>query len=258
MADSIFDNVLEFAEKQQSEKRLKAAAECDLLAPELPFDSIWEPIEQLALVIPGFGICPGPVHLVTGSWYTGKTLFLLAMGMAVAAGKPLFGLHFTNRGKWIHFDHEMGKRHYQRYMQRLRAGLGIDIEDMRGNVSPRILPRLNLCHPEAVDHYCRLLEGRQICTVDPLRAAAPGQNENDSEYRQWVDLLNTVSDKTGCSVVLLHHGGEARGRGETKEHRTRHERHRRRGAEQVCAHGGKGWARPGESREDTRASKPAR
>ena len=37
MADSIFDNVLEFAEKQQSEKRLKAAAECDLFAPELPF-----------------------------------------------------------------------------------------------------------------------------------------------------------------------------------------------------------------------------
>lgn len=180
----------------------------DELAPELDYDDIWAPIESVPLVVPGLGICPGPVHLVAGSWYTGKTLFLLAIGMSVAAGKALFGLHFVNRGKWIHFDHEMGKRSYQRYMQRLRAGLGIDIEDMRGYVSPRILPQLNLCTSGALDHYCRLLEGRQLCTIDPLRAATPGQNENDSEYRQWVDLLNAVSNRTGCAIVLLHHGGK--------------------------------------------------
>lgn len=198
----------EFARKQEEERKSGVFAKAAELAPELDFDTIWAPIPDISLVIPAFGICPGPAHLVAGSWYTGKTLFLLAAGIAVASGRDLFGVHRTKQGNWIHFDHEMGLRSCQRYMQRVRAGVGVDPEEMRGRVSLRILPRLNLTHPEAVDLYCSLLEGRDLCTIDPLRAAAPGQNENDSEYRQWVDLINTVSNKTGCAVVLLHHGGK--------------------------------------------------
>lgn len=178
------------------------------LAPELPFDDIWTKEPDVSLAIPGLGICPGPAHLVAGSWYTGKTLFLMAMGFAVASGKPLFGLHFVKKGRWTHFDHEMGRRGAKRYMQRVQAGLGIPTEEMRGNVSLRILPRLNLCTENAVNLYCEILEGSTICTIDPLRAAAPGQDENSSEFRQWIDMLNVVSDRTGCAICVLHHGGK--------------------------------------------------
>jgi 5S rRNA maturation endonuclease (ribonuclease M5) len=129
------------------------------LAPELPFDDIWTKEPDVSLVIPGLGICPGPAHLVTGSWYTGKTLFLMAMGFAVASGRPLFGLHFVKKGRWTHFDHEMGRRGAKRYMQRVQAGLGIPAEEMRGNISLRVLPRLNLCTANAVEMYCELLAG---------------------------------------------------------------------------------------------------
>jgi hypothetical protein len=184
------------------------ASAAQQLAPELPFDEIWTKEPDVSLVIPGLGICPGPAHLVAGSWYTGKTLFLMAMGFAVASGRPLFGLHFVKQGKWTHFDHEMGKRGSKRYMQRIQAGLDFPTEEMRGNLSLRILPKLNLCTPGAVDIYCELLEGSSICTIDPLRAAAPGQDENSSEFRQWIDMLNVVSDRTGCAICVLHHGGK--------------------------------------------------
>jgi RecA-family ATPase len=180
----------------------------DDLAPELPFDEIWSAEPEANLVVPAMGIAPGPAHLVAGSWYTGKTLVLMTMGMSVASGRSIFGVWRTRVGKWIHFDHEMGRRHIKRYLQRLRSGLDIDPEVLRGMMSLRVLPRLNLRSPNAIDEYSRLLEGYSIATIDPLRAAAPGADENDSEFRQYIDIMGIVSDRTGCAVMLLHHGGK--------------------------------------------------
>jgi RecA-family ATPase len=185
-----------------------AVREVDSLAPELPFEEIWTPEPEANLVVPGMGIAPGPVHLVAGSWYTGKTLFLLSMGLAVASGRDVFGIHRVKRGRWTHFDHEMGRRHMKRYLQRLRTGLGVDPDELRGRMSLRVLPRLNLCTEGALDHYTSILEGCDFATFDPLRAAAPGQDENNSEFRQWLDMLAIVSDRTGCSIAVLHHGGK--------------------------------------------------
>ncbi len=178
------------------------------LAPELPFDDIWTPEPEASLVIPGWGIAPGPPHLVTGSWYTGKTLLLATLGLSVASGRDLFGLWAVKHGKWLHFDHEMGKRQLKRYVQRLQRGMNIEPETIRGNVSLRVLPQLNLRTDKALDHYTELLTGVTIATLDPLRAAAPGSDENKSEFREHLDMLSIVSDRTGCSIVVLHHGGK--------------------------------------------------
>lgn len=186
----------------------KAPSKAMQLAPVLPFDELWTPEPDAQLVIPGLGIAPGPTHLVTGTWYTGKTLLLATMGLCVASGKWLFGLHQTKRGKWAHFDHEMGRRHIKRYLQRLRRGLSIEVEDLRGRIDMHVLPQLNLCTPGAFDMYCELLEGVDFATIDPLRAAAPGADENKSEFRAYLDLLSQVSDRTRCSIVVLHHGGK--------------------------------------------------
>jgi len=178
------------------------------LAPELPFDELWTEEPESHKIIPWLGIVPGPVHLVTGSWYTGKTLLLMTMGLAVASGRDLFGLHRVTRGRWVHFDHEMGRRGAKRYFQRLASGLNLGPDDLRGNVSMRVLPRLNLTTEHALDHYTRILTGCSIATIDPLRAAAPGQDENKSEFRQWLDMLSVVSDRTDCAIMVLHHGGK--------------------------------------------------
>ncbi len=189
-------------------QELPQLTEVDRLAPELPFDEIWTAEPDAKLVIPALGIAPGPAHLVTGSWYTGKTLLLATIGLAVASGSDLFGLYGVKRGPWVHFDHEMGRRHLKRYIQRLQRGMKIDIERLRDMMSLRVLPLLNLTSADAVDHYTRILDGCAVATIDPLRAAAPGQDENKSEFRQYLDLLAVVSDRTGCAIMVLHHGGK--------------------------------------------------
>lgn len=178
------------------------------LAPELPFDEIWTPEPDAKLVIPALGIAPGPPHLITGSWYTGKTLVLATMGLSVASGKSLFGVWQTRRGRWIHFDHEMGRRHLKRYIQRLARGMGLEPDDLRDMMSLRVLPRLNLCTANAIDYYCEILKDYAFATFDPLRAAAPGRDENKSEFREYLDILGHVSDRTNCAVAVLHHGGK--------------------------------------------------
>jgi RecA-family ATPase len=191
--------------EQETKERQTAAA---MLAPELPFDEVWTPEPEANLVVPAMGLAPGPVHLVTGSWYTGKTLFLATVGLCVASGHDVFGLYRVKRGRWMHFDHEMGRRHLKRYIQRLRSGLGLDSDQLRDYMSLRPLPKLNLCTDGALDFYCELLRGCSLATFDPLRAAAPGQDENKSEFRQWLDMLTIVSDRTGCAILVLHHGGK--------------------------------------------------
>lgn len=178
------------------------------LAPAMPFADIWAPEPELSLIVPAMGLAPGPVHLVTGSWYTGKTLFLLSLGLSIASGRDVFGLWHAQKGSWTHFDHEMGRRHMKRYLQRLAAGMNVRPEDVEGRLNLRVLPALNLTTPGAVDHYTKLLEGQTFATFDPLRAATPGQDENASEFRQWLDMLAVVSDRTGCSIGVLHHGGK--------------------------------------------------
>lgn len=179
-----------------------------LLAPALPFDDIWTPEPEAKLVVPAMGLAPGPAHLVTGTWYTGKTLLLMTIGLAVASGRDLFGLWRVQKGGWTHFDYEMGRRHVKRYLQRLRRGVQVDPDELRGSMTLRVFPRLNLRTENAVDYYTELLEGQSVATFDPLRAAVPGVDENKSEFREFIDMLGIVSDRTGCAVVVLHHGGK--------------------------------------------------
>jgi len=44
--------------------------------------------------------------------------------------------------------------------------------------------------------------------IDSLRGALPGEDENASGIRAFVDVLTQVSEKTGATVLLLHHAGK--------------------------------------------------
>lgn len=178
------------------------------LAPEIPFDDLWTTEPEAELIIPGLGIGPGPVHTVIGTFYTGKTLFMMSLGLSVASGKDVFGMWRVRRGKWIHFDYEMGRRHIKRYIQRLAVGMGIDPDDLRHRVSIRTLPLLNLTTEGASELYAEIFDGASLVTIDPLRSAARGADENKSEFREHLDLIASVSESTRCPVMLLHHAGK--------------------------------------------------
>lgn len=201
-ADGLLDDWLKSLEPEP------VASRALTLAPEIPFDQLWTPEPETELSIPALGIGPGPVHTVIGSWYTGKTLFLMSLGLSVASGKDALGVWRVRRGKWVHFDYEMGRRHIKRYIQRLARGMGILPDDLQHRVSVRSLPQLNLTTEGAADLYAEILEGASLVTIDPLRSAARGADENKSEFREHLDLIASVSEKARCPVMLLHHAGK--------------------------------------------------
>lgn len=174
----------------------------------LTFEDIFTPEPQAKLIVPHLGIAPGPANGVVGESHVGKSLVALSLGLSVASGKDLWGVYSVQHGRWLHLDHEQGKRHSKRYITRLMRGMGIDKEDIRGRFEIAVYPRLNLTTKNAEDVYTRLFTGFDLVTLDALRGLIPGVDENSSLVRDNIDILGRASEKTGCAVILIHHAGK--------------------------------------------------
>jgi hypothetical protein len=160
------------------------------------------------LVVPALGLAPGPPSGIFGQGYVGKTIIAMSLGLAVALGRPLWGLYSVRQGSYVHFDYEQGRRLTKIRIQRLAAGLGASKEDLAGRLKVAIYPRLNLTTPAAEDHYSRVLEGHTIAVIDALKGITPGIDENSSHIRDYLAALSRASERTGCALVLLHHAGK--------------------------------------------------
>lgn len=171
-------------------------------------DALFSPEPPADLVVPTLGLGKGPVHGFFGQGFAGKSVVAFGMGMAVASGRPIWGAFRCKQGIWVHLDHEQGKRRTKGLIQRMTLGMGIDREEIRGQIRAAIYPSINLTSPSALDHYCRALEGATIATCDALKGMTPGVDENDSQIREFIDLLGVVSERTGCMIVLIHHAGK--------------------------------------------------
>jgi hypothetical protein len=180
----------------------------DGLVPFLGFDDIFTPEPEPKLMVPALGIAPGPPIGFFGQGYVGKTIVAMSCGVAVASGKPLWGIYTVKRGRWLHLDHEQGRRHTKSRIARLVAGAGIDRETLRGQFEVAVYPRLNLTTDGAEELYTRLFAGFDFVTIDALRGVTPGVDENASIIRDYLDILGRASDRIGATVGLIHHSGK--------------------------------------------------
>jgi len=180
----------------------------EALVPLLSYDEIFAPEPEAKLVVPALGLGPGPVNGFLGSGYSGKTIVALSWGLSVASGRPLFDVYHVQRARWLHLDHEQGRRHTKRRLVRLMAGMGLDREAMRGTFDVSIYPRLNLTTPGAEATYTDLFAGYGFITIDAFRGVIPGVDENKSEVRDYLDLLGRAAERSRSSVLILHHTGK--------------------------------------------------
>src|SRR5690242_16929130 len=86
-----------------------------LFTPQMLRDEIAK--EQPRFVIDGF-VAERSVNLLVGDNGIGKTPFLMAMGMAVAAGQPFLGKAVT-QGRVLYLDAEMGQQQFIELMETL-------------------------------------------------------------------------------------------------------------------------------------------
>lgn len=172
-----------------------------LTGPELagPLPELEYLVEEIAFVTGG-----GAPHLVAGYGYTGKTLAMQSLLLALAAGQQVWGQFDAMRRRVLHVDFEQGSRLTKRRYQRLAKVMGVELASLGDTLAVADMPPLSLS-PEHYEAWQSVMVGRDVMVVDSLRAATAGTDENDSRIRAGLDMLGAASNVTGCRPVVIHH-----------------------------------------------------
>jgi hypothetical protein len=168
---------------------------------------IFGPLPAVNAVLSELDISVGAPVIVAGFGYSMKTLSCQSFVTALAAGCRVwdrFDVGTTLR-RVAHVDGEQGRRLTCERYQRLAHGMGIDPADLGDRVQLVVMPTVRLDSPNALDAWCKALDGFDVAFFDSLRALAPSIEENSSDIRQPLDMLGAVSEKTGCANLVIHH-----------------------------------------------------
>lgn len=206
----------------EAEAALKVAAApvADLGGPlVLDGPAIAGELGPLEYLVAGLGLVAGggAPHLVAGYGYSGKTLALQAMLLQLAAGRRVWGAYDATARRVLHVDLEQGERLSRRRYQRLAAALEIDLAKLGDALGLAVMPAGLTLAQDCAPVWHRLMAGRDIVVIDSLRAATPGQDENDSSMRDGLDMLGHVGESTGCRPIVIHHARKPSGRPDDPE-----------------------------------------
>ncbi|HEY1954275.1 MAG TPA: AAA family ATPase [Polyangiaceae bacterium] len=173
---------------------------------------IFAPLPPVPYLIEAMGLTPGAPTLWCGYGFSMKTLSAQACGLAVAIGRPVFGVYHPKRMPVLHLDYEQGERLTRERYIRLARGLGIDPRELEPNwLRLCALPSFYLDNASAADALARAMDGCGLVIVDSLRASAPMLEENSSAFRNCLDALTRASEKTGAAPFVVHHSRKPSG-----------------------------------------------
>ena len=160
----------------------------------------------------GLGIWHGdrPMALV-GAWGTAKTWIMIWLALQFATARPLF-----DNPQWpvkrplrvIIFDYELNLRVYKKRLRELCETMGIDYRTIRESIYYYERPKFFLTDPNAYQRFLEESKGFDVILIDALRGAAPGADENKSEFRDNIDKLAELASQANQFVCLLHHAGK--------------------------------------------------
>ena len=185
--------------------RETAAAKGAYPIPTIPATGIWEPLPPIPWLCHGLALTPGRPACIAGYGYAGKTLIAQALALAVASGRPLFGLWETSRGRVLHLDYEQGRHMTCSRYQRLSRGAGIDAREVADRLDVAIHPTVHLTDARGEDTWTSICDGVSLLIVDALVGALQGLDEYKPEIAEPLYMLSRVSERTGCTCVVLHH-----------------------------------------------------
>lgn len=165
-----------------------------------------KPLPPQSFLVRALGIGPGAPTCVAGYGFAKKTLAMQSLLLDIATGKPAFGVYECKSGRALHLDFEQGLRITQERYQRLARARGIDLLELAAEDRLRLAvhPSVYLTATDAEDVLTRTIRGFDVVLIDSLKAATAA-DENSSEIRQPVDVLGRVSEKTGATIILIHH-----------------------------------------------------
>jgi hypothetical protein len=164
-----------------------------------------EELPPVPWVCQDLALAPGPVTIVGGAGFGGKTVSMQALLLAVASGRPLWGQFHVRQGVVKHLDYEQGRPLTQRRYQRLARAMGLDLRDLEGILHLSSMPTTRLDDPQGERELGYILTGVTVAIIDAFRGAFPKAIENDSGVREYLDMLSKVSLRTGCMIIVIAH-----------------------------------------------------
>jgi len=157
-------------------------------------------------LVQGLHIAPGRITLLNGDADVGKTVVAQSLALAVASGQPVWGIYGVQRkGKVLHLNGEIGTYIARERYQRLARGHGIDPAAIADTLVLSNYPAARLDDADFEARLLQVVEGCQLVIVDSLRAFSGGLSEKDKEIGVALLMLARVSDKTGATIIVLHH-----------------------------------------------------
>jgi hypothetical protein len=196
------------------------APPCDDQAPPRPgkdeppyivleADAIFAPVPPIAWIVQGLDLCPGAPAMLAGYGYGGKSIAAQAAAIDISGGRLVWGTFGGVLGRVVHIDYEQGENLTRRRYHRLLHGADLTPADVQGRLALVCHPSIYLDDALAESMLLGLLDGATLCLVDSLRAAAPRLEENSSDARRVLDLLGRVSERTRCTILVIHHARKA-------------------------------------------------
>ena len=150
----------------------------------------------------------GEIALLHGDPRAGKTWLALSLGLAVAAGRPVWGvdrLAVPAPQPVLYVSNEDALSATLSRLEQLVAGLALEAPP--ANVHLLVGRGVSLDDPTWQETLIRELQtiGASLLILDPLRSVTAGVDQGPREWRPVGDYLKRVTRETGVAIVLLHH-----------------------------------------------------
>lgn len=150
------------------------------------------------------GLIPESSLCVLGAYGgTGKTWMTISLMLAIATGSQWLNRFHCKSGKVLFIDYENGEYETRRRLRKCYAGMGLESPpEYFDYVS---IPPINLTSPDMVQRFEEVAVGRTLIVIDSLKAATPGMEESNANFRSGLDSLKGIAERTKCTFMVIHH-----------------------------------------------------
>ncbi len=159
------------------------------------------PLPPLEFQIAGL-ICKGDVVMFVAQGNSLKTWLAFSIALAISTGRPWLDRFVSLRGRVAIVDYESGDYEVRR---RLKMLGGKDANGvLRSSYSGK-----DLSDPETWVTLSKL--HLDLLIIDSYHAGSPGIEENDAGSDLPLQHAGTFAEKTGCTVIIIHHSRKGSG-----------------------------------------------
>lgn len=162
----------------------------------------------------------GHKMIVSGASKSGKSFFLMEMGISISEGLDFLGFH-TRQSNVLYINLEIDSESclnriftiYDRYGISSPRKDGFIVWNLRGHAIPldKLVPKL-----------IRRLKNTQIevVIVDPIYKVITGDENSASDMSYFCNQFDLICDATGCSVIYAHHHSKGAQAGKAAQDRS--------------------------------------